>query len=220
MNLQSASDALAAASRRKNLRNPHGFCAGKARPYHAAVTVRELLEDGSTLLSDDDGAFLFRRPRPGLLVIGISGRDVGQFGEAPFEEMEAEAARFGRLAIYLDTSATDVAGADVVTRWTGWLRQLPVWVRSLDILHGRETTGLNVAIAAHLARRPGRLTAHDDRQRFAKAVVKRRRRSPAWMSRLHRRFPPSAGSATAIATSSGRARQSSRCARSARPGCW
>jgi hypothetical protein len=129
-----------------------------------------LLEDGSTRLSDPDGAFLFRRPRPGVLLIAISGRDVGQFGEIPFEEMEAEAARFGPLAIYLDTSGAEVAGAEVVTRWTGWLRQLPVWVRSLDILHGGETTGLNVAIAAHLARRPGRLTAHDDRERFVRAV--------------------------------------------------
>lgn len=130
------------------------------------MPVRELLEDGSTRLYDSDGAFLFRRPRPALLVVGFAGRDLGQFGEGPFEEMEAEAARFGPLHLYMDTSHAEVSDVDVVNRWTGWLRHLPVWVRTLDLLHGSEMTGLNVAIAAHLAHRPGRVKAYTNPQRF------------------------------------------------------
>jgi hypothetical protein len=133
------------------------------------MPVSELLEDGSTRLSDDAGAFVFRRPRPGVLVVRFVGRDGGQFGETPFEEMEAEAARFGPLHIFLDTSLADGADSEVVARWTNWLRALPVWVRTIEILHGSEMTGLNVAIAAHLARRD-RLKAYADPPRFVAAI--------------------------------------------------
>ena len=134
------------------------------------MPVSELLEDGSTRLYNGDGAFVFRRPRPGILVVRFVGRDRGQFGERPFEEMEAEAARFGPLHVYLDTSLAEVSGVDVVARWTSWLRCLPAWIRAIDILHGSEMTGLNVAIAAHLARRPDRLTAYADAERFVAAI--------------------------------------------------
>ena len=135
-----------------------------------SMPVSELLEDGSTRLSDDDGSFVFRRPRPGILVVRFVGQDSGQFGEGPFEEMEAEAARFGPLHIFLDTSLADVTEVDVVTRWTSWLRALPVWVRAIEILHGSQVTGLSVAIAAHLARRD-RLKAYADQPRF-EAVIR------------------------------------------------
>ena len=141
------------------------------------MPVRELLEDGSTRLHDDEGAFVFRRPRPGALVVRFVGRDSGQFGEKPFEEMEAEAARFGPLHIFLDTSPADVTEVDVVTRWTSWLRSLPVWVRAIEILHGQQMTGLNVAIAAHLARRD-RLKAYADQPRFEAAI---RRVAPSFV---------------------------------------
>lgn len=133
------------------------------------MPASEFLEDGSTHLYDDAGAFVFRRPRPGVLVVRFAGRDTGQFGERPFDEMEAEAARFGPLRIFLDTSPADVAEVDVVARWSSWLRALPVWVQAIDILHGSEMTGLNVAIAAHLARRD-RLQSYADPQRFVARI--------------------------------------------------
>ena len=127
---------------------------------------RELLEDGSSRLFDAEAAFLFRRPRPGVLVVSGSGRDRGQFGDVPFEEIEAEAARFGPLDLFIDTSGLEFADGAVVGRWTAWFRQLPPSVRSLGILHGAEMTGLNVAVAAHLARHSGRLRVHPHRSRF------------------------------------------------------
>jgi hypothetical protein len=131
---------------------------------------RVLFEDGSTRLSDAEGAFLFRRPRPGVLVVSGSGRDRGQFEDSPFEEIEGDGARFGPIDLFIDTSALEFADAAVVRRWTAWLRQLPASVRSLGILHGAEMTGLNVAVAAHLARLAGRLRVQPDRRRLEQAI--------------------------------------------------
>jgi hypothetical protein len=127
---------------------------------------RELFEDGSNRLIDAEGAFLFRRPRAGVLVMSGSGRDRGQFGDAPFRDIEAEAVRFGPLDLFIDASALDFVDGDVVSRWTVWLRELPGSVQSLGILYGADVTGLNVAVAAHRARLPGRLRVHPDRVRF------------------------------------------------------
>ena len=131
---------------------------------------RELFEDGSIRLSDAEGAFLFRRPQPGVLVVTGTGSDSGQFDDLPFAEIEAEGGRFRPLALFIDASGLEFVERSVVSRWTGWLQQLPVSVGSLDILHGEEMTGLNVAVAAHLARHSGRLRTHPDRRRFEQAV--------------------------------------------------
>jgi hypothetical protein len=138
---------------------------GGRRAILAAVD-RELLEDGSTRLIDAEGALLFRRPRPGVLVMSGSGRDRGQFGDVPFRDIEAEASRFEPLDLFIDTSGLDFVDSAVVSRWTAWLRELPASVHSLGILHGADMTGVNVAVAAHLARHAGRLRVHPDRTRF------------------------------------------------------
>ena len=67
----------------------------------------ELFEDGSTRLSIAEAAFVFRRPRPGVLVVTGTGWDRGQFGDVPFEEIEAEGARFGPLELFIDTSGME-----------------------------------------------------------------------------------------------------------------
>ncbi len=130
----------------------------------------ELFEDGSTRLSIAEAAFVFRRPRPGVLVVTGTGWDRGQFGDVPFEEIEAEGARFGPLELFIDTSGMEFVERAVVSRWTAWLQQLPASVGSLGILHGEEMTGLNVAVAAHLARQSGRLRTHPDRRPFEEAI--------------------------------------------------
>jgi hypothetical protein len=131
---------------------------------------RELLEDGSNRLIDAEGALLFRRPRPGVLVMSGSGRDRGQFGDVPFRDIEAEAFRFRPLDLFIDSSGLDLADRAVVSRWTAWLRELPGSVQSLGILHGSGMTGVNVAVAAHLARHPGRLRVRRDRARFEQDI--------------------------------------------------
>jgi hypothetical protein len=131
---------------------------------------RELFEDGSSRLSDADGTFMFRRPRPGVLVVTGTGSDRGQFDELPFAEIEAEGARFGPLELFIDTSGLEFVERAVVNRWTTWLQHLPNSVGSLGIVHGGEMTGLNVAVAAHLARQSGRLRTYPDRGRFEQAI--------------------------------------------------
>lgn len=131
---------------------------------------RELYEDGSTRMADADGAFLFRRPRAGVLVVSGSGRDHGQFESLPFDEMEGEALRFGPLDLFVDASQLDFAEQNVVSTWTKWMRQLPTAVQSLTVLHGSEMTGLGVAVAAHLARHSRRIRSQAHRLGFEDGV--------------------------------------------------
>ncbi|WP_437310654.1 hypothetical protein [Sorangium sp. So ce388] len=47
------------------------------------MSHREVLDDGSIDLAKDGCSFVFRRLRPGAVLVTIAGRDTGSLGDAP-----------------------------------------------------------------------------------------------------------------------------------------
>jgi hypothetical protein len=76
------------------------------------------------------------RPTPGVVVLRISGTDVGEFGDTPMQVLNEWLADSGPVEFFID--ARDVRGAsiEVSGEWAQWLsRQKSKW-RTVTMLTG------------------------------------------------------------------------------------
>lgn len=62
-----------------------------------------------------------RRITPGLVVLVLEGRDAGEFGEEPFEELARDMGGGGPVELFIDARAASAAGLEVSARWALWL---------------------------------------------------------------------------------------------------
>jgi hypothetical protein len=63
------------------------------------------------------------RPAAGLVVVTISGSDIGEFGDAPFQELEADLASAQPLEMFVDGRHTRGPSVDVSNDWARWFRR-------------------------------------------------------------------------------------------------
>jgi hypothetical protein len=70
-----------------------------------ASPARSVSASGVVTLAAGDGQFVFRRPRPGVLLIEASDYDMGQFGSSALDEITNALLRERPLELFVDTSA-------------------------------------------------------------------------------------------------------------------
>ncbi|MBS2023184.1 MAG: hypothetical protein JST92_12285 [Deltaproteobacteria bacterium] len=61
------------------------------------------------------------RRAPSVVVVRITGSDVGELGDAPFRELERQLAQ-GPFSLFIDARKTKGASIDVSNLWARWLR--------------------------------------------------------------------------------------------------
>jgi hypothetical protein len=76
------------------------------------------------------------QPRPHLVVLRISGSDIGEFGEAPMQALNGWLADAGPIELFID--ARDVRGAsiEVSADWAVWLARHKDRLTSVTMLTG------------------------------------------------------------------------------------
>jgi hypothetical protein len=128
---------------------------------------REILPGGDVRLSSGDCTFLYQRPRPGVLLVTISGHDNGQFGASTLDEILAAINREGSLELFVDARAAVGAAVSVSEDWTrffavnqGKLSRVHVLVGASKVLQ------LTVAIAQHLSRTGNLIQIYSDASTF------------------------------------------------------
>lgn len=72
-------------------------------------------------LSGVNTAMVIKRLSSSIVVVEITGTDVGELGEAPFRELEKQLAR-GPFSLFIDARKTKGASVDVSNLWARWLR--------------------------------------------------------------------------------------------------
>jgi hypothetical protein len=68
----------------------------------------------------EKGTLALKRPAPGLVVLELSGRDGGEFGDEPFHEL-AKDLEGGPLELFIDARGAKAAGVEVSGAWAIWL---------------------------------------------------------------------------------------------------
>jgi len=95
---------------------------------------------------------VFARPAPGVLVVAITGYDKGQFGTAPFDEIDSVLRVAAPLLLFVDARNAVGATVRVSEDWTGFLSRHAAELAHVHVLVGSKTVELTVAIARHLSR--------------------------------------------------------------------
>ena len=113
---------------------------------------REVLADGSVRMTSGESAFLFTRPKSGVLVVTITGYDKGQFGTAPFDEIGAVLRLAAPVRLFVDARNAVGATVTVSADWTRFLARHAADLTHVHVLVGSKMVELTVAIARHLSR--------------------------------------------------------------------
>lgn len=134
----------------------------------AAMTgvARESLPRGVVRLSCGEASFTYSRPRPGRLLVKISGMDKGQFGPATLDEITAALDREGSLELFVDARDAAGATASVSDEWTRFFSVQRARLHRVHVLAGSKAVKLTVAIAQHLSRTGDLIQIYSDPQIF------------------------------------------------------
>ena len=140
----------------------------------APAIQREALADGTVRLSAERCVFIYRRLRPGVLLVTIVGDDRGQFGSATLDEVADELSRFGKqLLLFCDLRETSGPTTPVMEMWTAWFANHQTELRRVVLLVPPESRvlHLSVSIAQHLSRTGNLIRICADADEFKQAII-------------------------------------------------
>lgn len=135
-----------------------------------STVKRENLPDGSVRLSAGDCSFVYRRPKPGVLLVTITGHDKGQFGTATLDEIRAEISRERTIKLFVDTSEAFGAASSVSDAWTRFFSLNREHLSRVYILVGSKMVHLTVAISRHLSQTGNLIQIYSDPEQFANKI--------------------------------------------------
>ena len=133
---------------------------------------RETLPDGSILLRAARCRFTFRRPRPGVLLVIIDGYDDGAFGDAPFDHIFADIARFGTLELFVDTTQALGAVTSVRESWTAWFAAQKPRLRRVHLAGASKFMLSALHITKELSRTGDLIQVYSDHAAFMAALAR------------------------------------------------
>ena len=128
--------------------------------------IRELLPGGTVRLRAGDCSFVYRRPRPGALLVTITGMDAGQFGTTTLDEITTALAREGRLELFVDAREALAPSVSVSEDWTRFFAEHRGELKRVSVLVGSKVLELTIAIAQHLSRTGSLIQIYSDPESF------------------------------------------------------
>jgi hypothetical protein len=135
---------------------------------------RQIIQDGVVRLHSDGCTFVFRRLRPGVVLMQVSGDDKGQFGTAAQDEVALEFRRVTQpVTLFIDTTGALGPVTKVMESWAEWFEGNRKRLGHVAILIPREAKvlQLTVAIAKHLSGTGDLIAIHLDRGNFDAAIL-------------------------------------------------
>ena len=77
-----------------------------------------------------------RRPSSDVVVVTLSGRDAGEFGDVSFQELAKDLARNRQIELFIDARAVRGASIDVSNDWAQWMRTHRSSFKQINMLTG------------------------------------------------------------------------------------
>ena len=132
---------------------------------------REILPGGDVRLSSGECVFHYRRTRPGVLQVTITGYDAGQFGTATLDQILTAIAREGTIELFVDAREASGAVTSVSEDWTRFFSANREKLARVHVLVGdSRVLQLTVAIAQHLSRTGNLIQIYSEPEQFAKKL--------------------------------------------------
>lgn len=111
------------------------------------------------------------RPRFGLVVISLSGRDVGEHGDAPFRALEALIAEHAETELFIDARGGKGAALDVSGAWASWLRQHRARFAHVSMLTGSRFIQLSAELVQRFSGLGESMRLYTDAQAYEEALA-------------------------------------------------
>src|SRR5688500_4846427 len=89
------------------------------------------------------------QPRAGVLLVNLEGNDIGELGDAPFQELEKELTPGTKVQLFIDARRARTASVDVSGGWAIWLAKHRSAFDQISML----TRSRFIAMSAELVRR-------------------------------------------------------------------
>ena len=107
----------------------------------------------------------FRRPRPGVVVLVVTGKDVGEHGASPFAELAKDVAG-GGFHLFVDARAARGVTIEVSSDWGRWLMQQRAHLLSVQMLTGSRFVQLTAQTVRNFAELGERMRIYTDPAAF------------------------------------------------------
>jgi hypothetical protein len=108
------------------------------------------------------------RPGPGVATVTISGSDVGEFADAPFQELAADVAA-GDLQLFVDAREARGATVDVSNDWAQWMRTHRASFRQIHMLTASRFVEVTADFVRRFAELGGLMRIYTDPAEFEEA---------------------------------------------------
>jgi hypothetical protein len=109
------------------------------------------------------------RPARHVVVITITGRDVGEHGDAPTRALDEELRR-GAFSLFIDARATQGATIDVSNVWAQWLRVHRDHLHQIHMLTGSRFVQLTADFVRRFAELGDAMRVYTDGAAFDEAL--------------------------------------------------
>jgi hypothetical protein len=113
-----------------------------------------------------------KRLKAGTVLLIFKGRDVGEFGDAPFQELALDLQQGSALTIFVDGRDTLAASLDVSGEWASWLRTNRERIARLDILVGSKFLQFTAEFVRRFSGFEDRMRVYMDAMAFDAEVTK------------------------------------------------
>jgi hypothetical protein len=132
----------------------------------------EVQRDEPVRLTGQSCSFTFRRLRPGVMLVAITGFDRGEHGARALDEMQAEITRFGPLHLFVDARDATGATTAVSDAWTAWFQASSKSLRQVRILVGSRHLKQTVAVSKLFSRTGDLIRIESDPAAFDAAIAR------------------------------------------------
>jgi len=115
--------------------------------------------------------FEFERPAPGVVVMRISGRDVGELGDAPLQELTRDFAGGRPVELFVDARNVQGASIDVSNEWARWLRANRSRFATVNMLTGSRYIEITAGFVRRFAEMDQVMRIYTDGAAFDEALA-------------------------------------------------
>ena len=107
-------------------------------------------QDGSTTFLGEHSTLEVRRPSGNVVLVTLSGNDVGEFGSAPLVEITPDVKR-GPVHLFIDARRGHTASLEVSHEWAEWMKQHRDALESVTMLTGSKFIQLTATFVRSFA---------------------------------------------------------------------
>lgn len=110
-------------------------------------------------------------PAPGIVVLRISGRDVGEFGPVPMRQLAEYVSGHQRVELYIDARHTKGASTEVSSDWAMWLGEHRSHFEHISMLTGSRFIQITAGFVRSFADLENVMRLYTDEGAFDEALA-------------------------------------------------